>query len=184
MNKGAVIFLVAVVLTTLLVTIYTNSGRDVSWIPIVEEYVKEENWLPNQEYVPIAFESFFLYENGEEHFFRLDSHKDFVSYIKDLLISADRKLDCSISRDDLDVMKAEDKLLCFDLRFPVSYGLLRDFDKAYFVLDDVLGEGLRGTVLVRVFDSSRLDWWFDIWEITDLSVYSRVLSFQDSISKI
>ncbi len=90
----------------------------------------------------------------------------------------------SISRDDLDVMKAENKLLGFVLRFPVSYGFLRDVDKAYFVLDDVLGEGLRGTVLVRVFDSSRLDWWFDVWEITNLSVYNRVLSFQDSISKI
>ena len=184
MNKGAIIFLVAVILTTLLSTLYVNAGRDVSWIPIVEEYVKEENWLPNREYEPIAFESFFLYENGEEHFFRLDSHNEFVSYVKGLLISADRKLDYIIFRDDLDVMKAENKLLGFVLRFPVSYGFLRDVDKAYFVLDDVLGEGLRGTVLVRVFDSSRLDWWFDVWEITNLSVYNRVLSFQDSISKI
>ncbi len=93
MNKGAIIFLVAVILTTLLSTLYVNAGRDVSWIPIVEEYVKEENWLPNREYEPIAFESFFLYENGEEHFFRLDSHNEFVSYVKGLLISADRKLD-------------------------------------------------------------------------------------------
>ena len=178
------IFLVAVVVTTLLSTLYVNAGRDVSWIPTIEEYIKKENWLPDREYVPLAFESFFLYENGEGHFFRLDSHNEFASYVKDLLISADRKLDYTLTKDHLDDMKAEDKLLGLILRFPVSYGFLRDFDKAYFVLDDVLGEGLRGTVLVRVFDSSRLDWWFDVWEITDLSVYNRVVSFQDSISEL
>jgi hypothetical protein len=173
------IFLVAVVLTTLWSAIYANAGRDVSWIATVEEYIVKENWLPNVEYEPIAFESFFLYENGEEHFFRLESHNEFISYVEGLLISVDRKLDYTISRDQLVEIKAEDELVCFILRFPTSsYGFLGVIDRAYFVLDYILGEDLKGTVLVWCYDSSRLDWWFNVWEITDLSIWYKFLSLQ------
>lgn len=178
------IFLVAVVLTTLLSALYVNAGRDVSWILTVEEYIEEENWLPDREYEPIAFKSFFLYENGEEHFFRLDSHNEFVSYVEGLLISTDRKLGYTISRDQFDGILAEDKVVGFVLRFQSNYGLLLNVEKAYFVLEDVLGEDLKGTILIRRFDSLRMDWWFTVWEITDLSVYNKFLSFQNPIFKL
>lgn len=182
MHKGAVIFLAVIVLTTLVSASYSFAGRDVSWISTVEEYIIEENWIPDREYVPLAFESFFLYENGEDQFFILESHNEFISYVEGLLISADRKLDYTISRDQLEEIKTEDKLLGFILRFPKNYGLLFDVEKAYFVLDDVLGEDLKGTILIRVVDPLTGDWKFNVWEITELSIWYNFLSLQDSFS--
>ncbi|MCW3996981.1 MAG: hypothetical protein NWF10_00190 [Candidatus Bathyarchaeota archaeon] len=176
MQKGAVIFLACVVLATLLSVSYSIAGREVSWIPIVEENIKKENWLPDVKYEPIASKSFFLYENGEEQFFILESRREFTSNIEGLLTSVDRKLDYVISRDHFDRILAKDRVVGFVLRFPNNYGLLFDVGNAYFVLEDVLGEDLEGTILVRRFDSSRMDWDYIVWEITTLSILYKFLS--------
>jgi hypothetical protein len=177
-----VIFLACVVLATLWSASYSIASREVSWIPFVEENIKEENWIPDREYIPLAFESFFLYEDGEEQFFMLESWREFISYIKDLLRSADRKLDCTISRDQFDQIIAEGKVVGFVLRFKENYGFMFDVEKAYFVLEDGLSEDLGGAILVRRFDSSWTDWSYEVWDISVLSVWYKFLSFQHSFS--
>lgn len=176
------IFLACVIFTTLWSASYSVAGREVSWIPIIERSIKEENWIPDREYEPIAFESFFLYEDGEEHFFMLESWREFISFIKDLLRSVDRKLDYTVSRDHFDRIIAEGRVVGFVLRFKENYGFLFDVEKAYFVLEDGLGGDLRGAILVRRFDSSWIDWSYEVWDISSLSVWYKFLSFQHSFS--
>ena len=64
MNKGAIIFLVTVVLTTLLSVGYANASRETSWITTIEELIVEENWEPDREYIPLMRKAFFLIEDG------------------------------------------------------------------------------------------------------------------------
>ena len=176
------IFLVCVVLTTLWSIGYSNAGREVSWISFIEENIEEQNWIPEREYIPLAFESFFLYEDGEGQFFMLESWREFISFTKDLLRCVDRKLDVTISRDQFDQILAECRVVGFVLRFNENYGFLFDVEKAYFVLEDGLGWDLRGAILVRRFDSSGIDWSYEVWDISGLSVCYKFLSFQHSFS--
>ena len=93
MNKryiGPIVYLIVVSLTTTLAVSRFLAERDVSWIDEIEERIKEENWVPDSEYVPAMMSSFFLYENGEEQFFLLNSHQEFWPYIERLINEVDR----------------------------------------------------------------------------------------------
>jgi len=185
LNKGALIFLVVVVLTTLLSVGFVNAGREVSWISTIEELIIEENWIPDKEYWPIMVRSFFLIENGEDQFFLLEFHDQFVSYVEGLLGSVDRKLPLNLSRDSLDELLSNGRFLELYYRFPTTVGVLEDVIVAYFVLEDGLGLDLDGAILVRDKSSSgpgRENKWYSVWEITDRSVLYKSLSFQNATS--
>ena len=164
MNKryiGPIVYLVIVTLTTTLAISFSIAERDVSWISEVENWIEKENWEPDREYIPLMLGAFFLYENGEEQFFRLYSHNSFSVYIRGLVSDADRKVD-SISRDLLiDEILAKDKVLQYLLRFPIDFGLFRKYGSAYFILEDKLDMNLEGTIIIHDTQGR-----YTIWEIT------------------
>lgn len=73
----------------------------------------------------------------------------------------DRMLDY-VSREFLEKILAEDRVLEFVLRFPVEFGFFNKFGAAYFVLEDQLDLNLEGTIIV--YDTSGR---YSVWEIAD-----------------
>lgn len=165
MNKrhiGPIVYLVLVSLTATLAFSFSIAERDISWISEVENWIRKENWEPDREYIPLMLDAFFLFENGEEQFFRLYSHQEFSSYIRGLVNDVDRRIDY-ISREFLtDEVLAKDKVLELVGRFPFDFGFLNKYGAAYFILEDNLDMNLEGTIII--FDiKGRLG----IWEITN-----------------
>jgi hypothetical protein len=168
-NIGPIIFIAIITFTALLTISYSIAPQDVSWIGEVEDYIKKENWEPDREYIPLSYASFFLYENGEEQFFVLTSHKEFVSYMDALLGRFVTKTGSSISRESLDEMLAKDKVLVYAHRFPESFGplgLSGSFEVSYFILEDKLGEGLEGSIIMRDRRAGEYSH-YSVWQIKD-----------------
>ena len=107
---GPIVYLIVVSLTTTLAVSRFLAERDVSWIDEIEERIKEENWVPDSEYVPAMMSSFFLYENGEEQFFLLNSHQEFWPYIERLINEVDRLIRY-IPNENLEEILAKDKVI-------------------------------------------------------------------------
>jgi hypothetical protein len=141
---------------------FSIAERDVSWIGEVENWIKEENWEPDREYIPLMPRAFFLYENGGEQFFYLYSHQEFSSYIRGLTNDLDRQVG-SISREIMmDEILAKDKVLLSLLRHPSDFGLFNEYWGAYFILDDKLDMNLEGTVIIGDIKMR-----YTVWDITD-----------------
>jgi hypothetical protein len=153
--------LVLVSLTTTLAVNFSIAERDVSWINEIEDWIKEENWIPDREYVPAMMSSFFLYENGEEQFFLLNSHQEFWPYIEGLVNDIDRRIRY-IPREFLDEILAKDKVMAYLLRFPLDFRLFNEYGIAYFILEDKSDMNLEGTIIIRD-TQGRLG----VWEITN-----------------
>ena len=171
MNKrhiGPIIYLVIVSLTASVAFSISIAPKDISWINEVENWIKKENWIPDVQYHPISYASFFLYENGEEQFFVPTSQKEFISYMDTLVGRFLTKTRNTISKETLDEILATDKVLCYAHRFPESFGplgLSGSFEVAYFILEDKLGEGLEGKIIMqdrRAGEYSN----YSVWQIT------------------
>jgi hypothetical protein len=153
MNKhhvSVIIYLAMVLLTPIL--LISAASKDVSWISEVENYIKKENWIPNEEYAPLAYASFFLYENGEEQFFLLSSQREFISYMDALAGRVTVQTRSSISREFVDEILAADRVLSYVHRFPEGFGplgLCGSFEVAYFILEDKLWEDLEGKIIMQ-----------------------------------
>lgn len=158
---GPVIFIAMIMFTTFFAISFSFAPRDISWIGQVENWIKRENWEPDREYIPLMLDAFFLYENGEEQFFRLYAHNNFSAYIRGLVNDVDRRLDY-VSREFFDEILAEDRVLELVLRFPVEFGFFNKFGAAFFVLEDKLDLDLEGTIVV--YDTSGR---YSVWEIAD-----------------
>ena len=172
MDRGfiaAVAFYVAsVLLISIMIAGHATAVRDVSWIGEVENYIKKENWEPNREYIPLMTAAFFIIENGETQFFYLYSQKEFYPYIEDLLNSIDRQIGEPISRERLGEIMEADKVLELLYRFPVELGFFKpSIGAAYFVLEDKLGGGLEGTIIVHETIKNEPYYRYSVWEITD-----------------
>ena len=176
MNKrhiGPIIYLVLVSLTAALAFSISIAPRDISLIDEVENWIRKENWVSDVRYEPISYASFFLYENGEEQFFVLTSHKEFVSYIDALLGRFVTKTRSSISKESLDEILDTDKVLVYAHRFPESFGplgLSGSFEVAYFILEDKMGEGLEGAIIMRDRRAGEYSH-YSVWQITDWGLW-------------
>jgi hypothetical protein len=157
----------------LIANIYSNT-RDVSWINEVEDLIKKENWVADSEYIPMQDWAFFIYENGEGQYFLLKSNEEFISHINDLMNRIDRQIEESISDESFDEILATDKVLAVVHRFstkssfwnaPNNFGMNVDYDKAYFILEDKLGEDLEGTIIVREHSMGEEDYRYSVWQI-------------------
>ena len=172
MNKqyiGPIVYLILVSLTTTLAFSFSIAPRDVSWISEVESWIRRENWEPDREYIPLMLDAFFLYENGEEEFFYLYVHHDFVSYMKGLTGKVNRKLESSISKEYVDEILTSDKVLTFVHRFPEGFGLFGlygSFEVAYFILDDKARKNLEGTIIMQDRRAGEYSH-YSVWEIAD-----------------
>ena len=166
---GPIVYLVIVSLTASVAFSISIAPKDISWINEVENWIKKENWIPDVQYHPISYASFFLYENGEEQFFVLTSQKEFVSYMDALVGRFLTKTNSSISKAYLDEILSTDKVLCYAHRFPARFGpfgLSGSFEVGYFILEDKLGEGLEGKIIMqdrRAGEYSN----YSVWQITD-----------------
>jgi len=159
---GPIIFIAIITFTTFFAISFSFAPRDISWIGQVEDWIREENWEPDREYIPLMLDAFFLYENGEEQFFRLYSHNDFSAYIRGLVNDVDRIVDYT-SRDFLvDEILVKNKVLELVLRFPLNFGLFRKYGSAYFILEDKLNMDLEGTIIIHDTQDR-----YTIWEIAD-----------------
>jgi hypothetical protein len=151
------------------ILIISIASKDNSWIIEVENCITEENWMPDVRYEPISHASFFLYENGEENFFVLTSQKDFVSYMDALVGRFVTQTEKAISKEKLDEILAADKVLSYAHRFPTSFGplgLSGSFEVAYFILEDKLGEGVEGKIIMQDRRAGE-DSHYSVWQITD-----------------
>ena len=114
---GAFVYFALVLFAVLLIANFCSATRDVSWIGEVENFIQEENWQPDREFVPLMDWAFFLHENRTEQYFYLDSHKEFVDYINGLMNRIDRQVEDSISDKFLDELLSADKVLAVVHRF-------------------------------------------------------------------
>jgi len=163
---GALIFITVLSLVTVLIIGFHFAIRDVTWIGEVENYIKKENWEPDKEYIPLMDWAFFLHENGEEQYFYLYSQSEFESYINGLMNRVDRQVRESISYEFLNEILATDKVLLLVHRFP-SKLMGINYDRAYFVLEDKLGTGLEGTIIIREQHMEKPYDRYSVWEVTN-----------------
>jgi len=173
---GPIVYLVIVTLTASVAFSISIAPKDISWIDEVENWIKKENWIPDVQYHPISYASFFLYENGEEQFFVLNSQKEFASYMDALLGRFVAKINSSISRESLDEILSMDRVLVYGHRFPESFGplgLSGSFEVGYFILEDKLGEGLEGTIIMQDRRAGEYSH-YSVWQITDW-IYGKVV---------
>ncbi len=159
-----------------LVVNFFLAPRDVSWISTDEDYLKEETWEPDLEYVPLADWAFFLCENGTKQFFVSKSSLELISVVNDLMGEVDRQVHGSISEDLLDELLAQDKILKIVHRFSTKCGLWTppnsfarkvDYDILYFVLQDNSTNGLEGTVIVLEHSSGADESNYSVWQINE-----------------
>jgi hypothetical protein len=164
---GPIIFIAIITSTAFLTISYSTAPRDISWISEVENWIRRENWEPDRECIPLMLDAFFLYENGEEEFFYLYSHHEFVSYIISLENDIDRKVLDSISKQFLDEVLASNKVLQHSLRFSRDFPRGGKYVDAYFILEDNLGRGLDGTIILEHFSTDPAENYYDVWEIAE-----------------
>ena len=170
MNKGYIgplIFITIVAFTAFLTISFSIAPRDVSWINEVENWIRRENWELGREHDPIMLDSFFLCENGEEEFFYLYSQNEFVFYIDDLTDDIDRMIIESISKEKLDEILATNKVLIQNSRMPENYFTFGKYWNGYFILEDHLGMGLEGAIILQHWSPELSDTYYDVWEIKD-----------------
>ena len=166
---GVVVYVLLVLFAGILVTEYVTAFRDNSWIVEVEEFIQENNWDPDGEYIPLNDWSFFLYENGEEHYFELKSQMEFRSFLNILMNRINRQIKLSISDEELDEIVTNNKVLMIGHRFSTRYWAWTynqfarnvDYNGIYFVLEDNLGKGLEGTIIAQETNSRN-----SVWQIT------------------
>ncbi len=170
MNKHHVSVIIYISMVLVIpILIISAASKDVSWISEVENHIKKENWVPDVEYVPLAFGSFFLYENGEEQFFVLTSEREFESYMDALASRVSIQTKTSITREALDEILAADKVLSYVHRFPESFGPLGScgsFEVAYFILEDKLEQGLEGKIVMQDRRAGEYSH-YSVWQIPD-----------------
>ena len=168
--RAAIAFYVASVLfTSIMIVGYATAVRDVSWIGEVENFIKKENWEPDREYIPLSDCSFFLYENGEEEYFYLNSQSEFITYIKGLMGIVDKQVRSSIPRDTVDEILSKDRVMVLVHRFPTGFGILGILGRsevAYLILEDRFGEGREGTIIMQDYRAGEYSH-YSIWQITD-----------------
>ena len=175
MNKKYAGFIVCalVIFGVLLIANNYTGTRDVSWINEVEDLIKKENWEPNSEYIPMQDWAFFIYENGEGQYFLLKSNEEFISHINDLMNRIDRQIEESISDEFFDEILATDKVLAVVHRFdtksslwraPNNFGSNVNYDRVYFVLEEKLGKGLEGTIIVHEHVSGESYYKHSVWQ--------------------
>ena len=171
LNKGllgVIVYLAFVLCAPILLAGYYIAPRDGSWISSVEDFIRKE-WKPNATFYGLE-DSFFLYENGEEQYFVLnDSQKEFVSYMKGVSGRVNRQLKSSVSRESVDEILAADKVLAFGHRFPEGFGhfgLYGSAEVAYFILEDKLGKGMEGEIIMQDRRSGEYSH-YALWQITD-----------------
>ena len=166
---GVVVYVLLVLFAGILVTEYVTAFRDNSWIVEVEEFIQENNWDPDSEYIPLNDWSFFLYENGEEQYFELKSQMEFRSFMNILMNRINRQIKLSISDEELDEIVTNNKVLMIEHRFSTRYwgwtynqfARNVDYYGVYFVLEDNLGKGLEGTIIAQETNSRN-----SVWQIT------------------
>ena len=168
--RAAIAFYVASVLfTSIMIIGYATAVKDVSWIGKVENFIKKENWEPDREYIPLSDCSFFLYENGEEEYFYLNSQSEFINYIKGLMGRVDKQVRSSIPRDTVDEILSKDRVMVLVHRFPTGFGILGILGRsevAYLILEDRFGEGREGTIIMQDYRAGEYSH-YSIWQITD-----------------
>jgi hypothetical protein len=172
---GAVAYILLVLFAGVLIAEFFTATRDESWINEVEIFIKEENWVPNSEYVPMQDWAFFLYENGEDEYFYLESQSEFITFINNMLNRINRQVENSLSEELLDEILATNKVLELVHRFSTrSMGWIPtnnfdwnvDYRIAYFVLEDTLETSLEGTIIVRETNSK-----IRVWQIKKSSIW-------------
>jgi hypothetical protein len=166
-NVGPLIFTVIVLSTLVLVSSFFFVPRSTSWIGEVENKIREENWEPDREYIPLMLDAFFLYENGEEEFFYLYSHHEFVSYIIQLENKVNRKINNSITEEFLDEVLASNKVLQHNLRLMIPFRFYEYYENSYFILEDNLEMGLEGTIIFQHSSFNPYESYYAVWEIAD-----------------
>jgi hypothetical protein len=177
-NKKFAVFMVSAILVIFSALLIANSysnTRDVSWVNEVEELIKKENWVAYSKYYPMADWSFFIYENGESQYFFLNPNDELISQINRIMDRIDKQIEESISDEFFDEILATDKVLAVVHRFstkssfwnaPNNFGRNVDYDKAYFVLEDKLGD-YEGTIIVREHSMGEEGYRYSIWQITN-----------------
>ena len=162
-----IIFIAIILSTGFLAITYSFAPRDTSWISEVENRIKQENWEPNREYIPLMLDSFFLHEDEKEEFFYLYSHHEFVSYIENLERTVNRKIINSVSKEYLDEVLASNKVIQHNIRHDREQFLVGKYEDAYFVLEDNLGRDLQGAIIFEHFSPNSSGHSYDVWEIAD-----------------
>ena len=79
----------------------------------------------------------------------------------------------SISKESLDEILTTDRVLSYAHRFPESFGplgLSGSFEAAYFILEDKLGEGLEGTIIMQDRRSGEYSH-YSVWQITNWGLW-------------
>lgn len=142
-----------------------KDDRDISWIENVNELIEELKPFPEYDSIPYprSFYLFHLYENGTGQLIWHGGTTDSVSYLKSLLNQVNYNINASITSEFKDKILISNKVLRFEFRFYEDFQSVKTVQIAYFVLNDNLNLGLKGTIIIRrnIIGEGR----YSIWEI-------------------
>ena len=158
------------------ITEYFTATKDSSWIVEVEDFIKKENQEPESEYNPIADYSFYLSENGESHYFVLESQNEFISYIDNLMNRINRLVEKSISDELLDEILETNRILSIFTRLDKwkvtqTNVMFMESNSAFLILEDKLGKGLEGTIIVLEPLNEEPYRRYNVWQINKSSIW-------------
>ena len=169
-------YVVSVLFISIVIAGYATAVRDVSWIVTVENLIKKENWRPNATFDGLEPSTYYLYEDGEEQFFKLNNTQELASCVFGLLDRVNRQVKYSMPEIEFNETLAADKLLGVGTRFPVKWQSPSslwtiEYSSFYLVLEDKLGTGLEGTVIVT--EHLHAEPWhrYNVYEISNWTLW-------------
>jgi len=163
--------LIAIILLALLISIvagtqvvsWYNSSLEIddSWVANITQFLEEAKPYPewNDDYLMYSY-TLWLSENGSEQFVGAPSSDyNFTNFLEMLLSKANTRTVSSIATSDLDNMLRANRVLKVQIRFACYFPAGNQHVwNAYFVLDDGLNQGLKGTIFVYGLEYGTDSW--------------------------
>jgi hypothetical protein len=156
MNRGATLVVCVLSVALVIISLFScgfltlKSGQneiDTSWVGKLDEYLNEakpypappDSWDFSDHFV-------YLFEDGKSYLVEYScGGTNLVAFLENLIDKAHAKIDVTINEGFLDRITAFDKAVSLTYR---NQFISPKFDKAWFILQDNLNEGLNGTVVL------------------------------------
>jgi hypothetical protein len=167
LSIGIIIIVLAV--SSLAVGIYwvtlSNNQIDTSWIANLTQYLDDAKPYPQLK-VDYALNAYAinLLENGTSTFVNASNGNNFSSYLLSVMSRANNQLNDSVSNDFVTKLAQNDKIVYLRSRLGTNFTQAGTFVwDTYFVLEDNLNQGLKGTIFIE-HDINNIRMW-QIWAI-------------------
>jgi hypothetical protein len=125
---------------------------DDSWVANVTQLLEEAKPYPEWNIDYAITNTFWLYENGSDQFVgakETNQTDSLEAFLESVLSEANTRTISSISESDVDNMLEANRVLKANFRMGYEFPALKNHVwNVYFVLNDALNQGLKGTIFV------------------------------------